>query len=322
MPSGLVTIAKKEFSETLRSKRFFIVIILFVALWAFISASTSIVRGMSRAMGGMGFFGGVGSGLASAMVFVAPILGIALGYAAISGEREVGSLKLMLARPIHREDVITGKAFAGIAAAGVAMFASTLIAAGGGVWLQGVTLTLDGVTRLLTFTLLSLMLFAAYYTICLFFSTLFTKTSRSLLVAIFIWVLFSFIIPIAASLIASVTIGSPPVRPFEPGATQPGMNATQPGQPGMSEDLREYSRRVAEISGSIQRFSINTHYSTVANAVLVAQRQIGGQPGASTATVTIGQALTTNWTSLAVLVAFTAVFFVLSYLAFTRREER
>jgi len=37
LPSGLVTIAKKEFSERLRSKRFFIVIILFVALWAFIS---------------------------------------------------------------------------------------------------------------------------------------------------------------------------------------------------------------------------------------------------------------------------------------------
>lgn len=307
MPSGLVTIARKEFSDTLRSKRFLIIIALFIALWAFSSASISIAAPlMGQGAGRMRFFASLGTSLSSTMVFVAPILGIVLGYAAISGEREKGSLKLVLSRPIHREDVLNGKALAAIAAAGVAMFASTLIAVGGSIWLQGVTPTLDDVTRLMTFTLISIVLFAAYYTICLFFSTLFTKTSRSLLVAIFIWVFFSFIIPIASALIAMATIGSPPVRP---------------GQPGMSEELREYMRELAEISGSIQRLSINTHYSTIANAVLGGQSQMGFLPETSRS-VTIAEALTTHWTSLVVLIVFTTIFFIASYIAFTRREER
>ena len=306
LPSGLATIVKKEFIDTLRSKKFLIIIILFVAIWAFSSASVSIAGSLVPGALPMRFFGRLGLSLSSSMGFIVPILGIALGYAAISGEREGGSLKLLLARPIHREDVITGKSLAAIAAAGVAMFSSTLIAVGGSIWLQGVTPALDDVARLLTFTFLSMIFFAAYYTICLFFSTLFTKTSRSLLVAIFVWVLFSFIIPIAASLIAMTTIGLPPVRP---------------GQPGMTEELQEYMRKVAEISGSIQRFSINTHYSTVANAVLVGQSQIGFQPETSRE-ITIAEALTIHWTGLVVLVTFTVIFFVASYLAFTRREEK
>jgi len=310
LASGFVAIARKEFIDTLRSKRFLIIIILFVALWAFSSASVSMIASLVPGVAPTRFFARVGMSLSSSMGFVAPILGIALGYAAISREREGGSLKLVLARPIHREDVINGKAIAAIGAAGIAMFSSTLIAVGGGIWLQGVTPTMDDVARLLTFTLISMILFAAYYAICLFFSTLFTKTSRSLLVAIFVWVLFTFIIPIAASLIAIITIGLPPMRP---------------GQTGMTEELQEYSRRLAEISGSIQSFSINSHYSTVANAVLV-EEQItmvtSDTTTFSSRTITIAEALTTHWTSLAVLVSFTAIFFVASYLAFTRREER
>jgi len=320
LPSGFVTIARKEFIDTLRSKRFLIIIILFVAVLAFSSAGVSMAGSLVPGFVPRRFFGRLGMSLSSSMGFIVPILGIALGYAAISGERESGSLKLMLARPIHREDVITGKAIAAIVAAGIAMLSSTLIAVGGGVWLQGVTPTFDDVTRLMVFTLISMILFAAYYAICLFFSTLFTKTSRSLLVAIFVWVFFSFIIPIAASLVAMITIGAPPVRIFEPGvnATQPGMNVTQTI---MGQEFQEYSRRVAAISGSIQSFSINSHYSTVANAVLVAESEIGGEPGTSRS-ITIAEALTTHWTSLVVLVTFTVIFLVASYLAFTRREER
>jgi len=320
LPSGFVTIARKEFIDALRSKKFLIIIILFVAVLAFSSAGVSMAGSLVPGLVPTRFFGRLGMSLSSSMSFIVPILGIALGYAAISGERESGSLKLMLARPIHREDIITGKTLAAIAAAAIAMFSSTLIAVGGGIWLQGVTPTMDDVARLLIFTLVSIILFAAYYAICLFFSTLFTKTSRSLIVAIFVWVFFSFIIPIAASLIAMVTIGPAPVRPFETrmNATQRGMNVTQPE---IGQELQEYSRRVAAISGSIQSFSINSHYSTVANAILVAESQIGPQAGTSRS-ITIAQALTTHWTSLVVLVTFTVIFFVASYLAFTRREER
>jgi len=43
------------------------------------------------------------------MSFFVPMLGLAISYAAIAGERDSGSIKLLLSLPNSRRDVILGK---------------------------------------------------------------------------------------------------------------------------------------------------------------------------------------------------------------------
>ncbi len=65
------------------------------------------------------------------MTFVAligPLLGIAVGFDAISSERVDRTLPRLLSQPIHRDDVINGRFVAGLAA--IVLTALTAVVAG------------------------------------------------------------------------------------------------------------------------------------------------------------------------------------------------
>ncbi|ODR83117.1 ABC transporter [Haladaptatus sp. W1] len=81
--------------------------------------------GMSHARnpGTVDFFGQMGI-----LVFFAPLAGLMMSYGAIAAERELGSLKLLLALPYTRRDVIAGKAVGRAAVVGTATFVGVFAA--------------------------------------------------------------------------------------------------------------------------------------------------------------------------------------------------
>jgi len=108
----IVVIAEKEFWERIRNRW-----VLAVALVFAIFALTIAYVGTAR-QGVIGF-GGIDvtiASLVSLVVYLVPLIALILGYDAIAGERDRGSLELLLSMPITRLELLLGK-FCGLAAA-------------------------------------------------------------------------------------------------------------------------------------------------------------------------------------------------------------
>jgi ABC-2 type transport system permease protein len=301
-------IVRKEVLENLKSLRYWGLIGLFVLLFVATSAAVgSAMRGLR--IPGLELGRGrlvvqlVGS-LSSAMSYVAPLLGIALGFSAIAAEREKGTIRLVLARPVYRDQVLNGKILAATILIVIAVLVSTALSLPISVTLHGVTVTADDLSRLMLSLIPSILLALAYYALSLFISVLSDRSSRAFLYCILAWILFTFILPIVASMIALSVLGPPPAISF---------NMTRGGQ--LPPQLQDYYRKVGEITSSVLIISPNDRYSTFVNALFTRRSP------QTTSYVDLGSIIATRWVDLAVLAAYVAVFTLLSYIFFVRRQE-
>lgn len=103
--SGAVwlTIARKEFADALRSRMLWGIVVV-IALLTSLSAGISLLvpdvePDAAMAIGGAAQFAGV----------LVPILALIAAYLAVAGERESGSLKVLLGLPPSRGEVLLGK---------------------------------------------------------------------------------------------------------------------------------------------------------------------------------------------------------------------
>lgn len=308
MSEKVAIIVRKEVLENLKSLRYWGLIGLFVLLFVATSAAVgSAMRGLR--IPGLELGRGrlvvqlVGS-LSSAMSYVAPLLGIALGFSAIAAEREKGTIRLVLARPVYRDQVLNGKILAATILIVIAVLVSTALSLPISVVLHGVTVTADDLSRLMLSLIPSILLALAYYALSLFISVLSDRSSRAFLYCILAWILFTFILPIVASMIALSVLGPPPAISF---------NMTRGGQ--LPPQLRDYYRKAEEITSSVLIISPNDRYSTFVNALFTRRSP------QTTSYVDLGSIIATRWVDLAVLAAYVAVFTLLSYIFFVRRQE-
>lgn len=88
----------------------------------------------------------------------------------------------------------------------------------------------------------------------------------------------------------------------------------------ISEEFIEYSRKFNEIPLSINAYSINYHF-TIASSILFYSISMG-LPGQSQQTreISIIDALSNSAINIFIMIAFTILFIILSYISFTRRE--
>ncbi|MUW15124.1 ABC transporter permease subunit [Halorubrum sp. CBA1125] len=123
---SLVAVAEKDFHDTVRSRGMLILVALFSLLVAaFAYAVRPAGQGEQFATEVLlSFF--VGPFLVTTLV---PLVGVVVGYNAVSGERESGSLKLLLSLPHSRADVVFGKVAGRGAALALAVFVGFLLPA-------------------------------------------------------------------------------------------------------------------------------------------------------------------------------------------------
>ena len=123
---SIAAIARKDFQETVQSRGMIALVALFSLL---VAAFAYAVRptGQSEQFATevlLSVF--VGRFLVTTLV---PLVGVVFGYNAVSGERESGSLKLLLSLPHSRADVVFGKVVGRGAALALAVFAGFLLPA-------------------------------------------------------------------------------------------------------------------------------------------------------------------------------------------------
>jgi len=133
---------------------------------------------------------------------VLSLLAILFTYDAIVGEKERGTLKLSLAARVPRDKLILGKAVGGLISLLVPLvipFLMSLIMLN---LYPDVALSSGEWMRIGLIFLLFLLYLSVFFTLGLFVSSMTQRSSSSLFVLLFIWVLFIFVVPKASVIIA------------------------------------------------------------------------------------------------------------------------
>ena len=226
-PNRMLLVAGKEFADHLASRRFTLVLLLFLIL-----CSVSLYEGVENYSAKLAaysdgtapvpkFLGYPGwmpekpsllvvfLNLSSQVLIYGPLLAIATGFDLVTRERWSGSLKILLSRPVFRDEVITGKALGGFAALTLAMSATVLIALAL-LLLFAIVPSPAELGAILAFWLVSLVYLFTFFSVALLASAVVAESGSALvwsLVAIFV---FSSVVPMVGGILTDAVAGTPP----------------------------------------------------------------------------------------------------------------
>jgi ABC-2 type transport system permease protein len=312
--AGWAVVARKEFADHLRSARFYVLLVILglVAVGTTYVAADAI-RSVSEAASSVPsiflkpFL--IGQDPIPAFValvgFIVPVLGIAFGFDAVSGERSEGTLPRLVSQPIYRDDVINGKFAAGLATIGLILIMITLLIEGVPIDRLGVAPQPEDVVRLAIWILISVIyvgFWLAFATLC---SVAFRRAATALLVAIGVWL----VTTLFASLLVSIAAGFLSPAPADASDAQLLANAQMQDTLGRLAPPTLYSEATATI--------LNPSVHTV-NTILVSQLE-GAIP---TSPLSLTQSLLVVWTQIVAIVGLTVASFALAYVLFMRQEGR
>lgn len=311
---GWTVVARKEFADHLLSARF----LAMITILGLVAVGT--VYGAARSLGdvaqdasssGIGLFlrlftinaDPVPFSFVTFLGFLTPILGIAYGFDAISGEVSQGTLPRLVAQPIHRDEVINGKFVAGLGAIGVIIVTVTLIVAGLGILLLGVVPTPNDVVRLVVWLIATMAYVSIWLALAMLMSVAFRGAATPAVVSIGIWLA----VTLFGGLIAQ--LGADILSPVD---------AADPASP----------LRNAETELTLSRLSPLVLYDDASTALLVPEVRTLGiitfqqVDRAVPSSLSAGQSVLLVWPQIVGMIALTVVLFAAAYIMFMRREVR
>lgn len=180
--SQVRVIATKEFRDRIRNRWVLAVAIIF-SLFALAIAYFGAAQ-----QGSVGFqsIDITIASLVSLVIYLVPLIALILGYDAIVGEKERGSLELLLSMPITRFEILLGK-FLGLSAA---LASSTVLGFGVGVLLLASQLDTNGLYHYLGFVFSAILMGMAFLSMSLLVSVLSLDRMRASGIAIALWFFF------------------------------------------------------------------------------------------------------------------------------------
>ncbi|MDP2029080.1 MAG: ABC transporter permease subunit [Thiobacillus sp.] len=178
----ITTIAGKEFWDRIRNRWVLAVALVFTA-FALVIAYFGAAQ-----QGSVGFHAidVTIASLVSLVIYLIPLIALILGFDAIVGERERGSLDLLLSMPITRLELLLGKYF-GLAAA---LTFSTVAGFGLAALVLAPQLDLNALIHYFGFMLSSVLLGCAFLSLAVMLSVFATDRTRASGLAIAMWFFF------------------------------------------------------------------------------------------------------------------------------------
>ncbi|MCD7898340.1 MAG: ABC transporter permease [Bacteroides sp.] len=306
-------IVNKEIADHLRSWRF-IILMGIIALTCMGSLYTSITN-ISAAVKPndpdqvflfLRLFTASDGTLPSFVIFISflgPLLGIALGFDAISSEQNKGTLSRVLSQPIYRDYLLNAKFMAALIVVGILLFVLGFLVMGFGLIAIGIPPTVDEFLRMVAFLLVSIFYVAFWLNLSIFFSIKFKQAATSALAGIAIWLFFSVFYNMILNIVGK----------------------TLAPHPWASElQIMKFQQFMLKLL----RFSPIELYNEITNTLLMPSvRSLGPLTmeqvyGAIPGPLPLGQSLMVVWPQLTGLIAVTLLCFALSYISFMRKEVR
>lgn len=183
MLANIYSITKKEILDNIRNKWVIILTIIFTSLTLLASYAGSILSS------GWQDLSGTISSMIVLVQYLISIIALILGYSAIIGEIESGSMSSLLSLPTTRNEILLGKFF------GLGTILSISIFIGFGLAGIIIGLNVDNVNygEYLFFIAASILMGLIFLSIGFCISTVFKKRSSAMGAAIFTWVFFAII---------------------------------------------------------------------------------------------------------------------------------
>jgi ABC-2 type transport system permease protein len=196
---SLWDIGRKQLEDTFSSNRFVLILGLFLVL-----SMGSVYMGVSEYQQALEQFrdgGGVGAvpekpsliEVFGPMVglnlpLAAGILALLMSYDVISGEREEGTIELLLSYPVYRDEVINGKFVAGLFTVAVSLLIAFTASTGLAIFMTGQLPRLENVYRIMLMWHGSIVYMAFFFGLGTLFSALFRSRWRSLMAGLVVLV--------------------------------------------------------------------------------------------------------------------------------------
>jgi len=291
----------KELADHFSSRRFMILLVLIIltGFWA-VFTSGQAIRGLADEVPTRFVFlllltsqPGALFSLATFLIFFGPLVGITLGFDAISGEYAHGTLSRVLSQPIYRDSLINGKFLAGLTTVAIFWFAILLIVIGLGITLLGFPPNGEELWRMLIFTLMGILYVGFWLALALLFSLLFQRTVTAALASLAVWLFLAIFVGMVAQSIASL-----------------------------------FASTSLNIDTIITRISPNTLFADAVRILIdpggeIFERATRGQAeGILPTPLELGQSLLLIWPHLTTLFAMVAICFGIAYIKFMRVEIR
>lgn len=177
--ANIVVVAEKELLESMRSRW----LITFTIIFGLLALLISFFGLSGMGVGGYQGFNRVTASLLNLVLYLLPLIALVIGSSTVAGEKEAGSLHVLLTQPVNKSEVIIGKFF-GLA---LALTASILAGFGGaGVVIAWKTGTLS-IADYLLFVLLSVVLALIFLSMSLLISVVAARRSQAVALAILVW---------------------------------------------------------------------------------------------------------------------------------------
>ncbi len=178
----IATIASKEFWDRIRNRWVLAVALVFTAFALTIAYFGAAQQGSI----GLRSIDVTIASLVSLVIYLIPLIALILGFDAIVGERERGSLDLLLSMPITRLELILGKFF-GLAAA---LTFSTVAGFGLVAIMLSTQIDFNGLIHYFGFMLSSVLLGCAFLSLAVMLSVFAADRARASGLAIAMWFFF------------------------------------------------------------------------------------------------------------------------------------
>jgi len=232
-----------------------------------------------------------------------PLLGIAFGFDAVSGERSQRTLPRLVSQPIHRDEIINGKFVAGIGAIALALAGLITIVSGYGALRLGIGPTGSDLVRIVAFYVVAVVYFSLWLAIALLLSVLCRRAATAALAGIALWLVLTLFAGLIAGIIADA------VHPVDANAS--------------TEQVLDNAR----LELAVRRFSPDQLYTEATGVLLNPSRQSTGlivqqADLALPSSLPLEESLQLAWWQLVTLIAGAIVAFAASYLAFMHQEVR
>ncbi|AEC52863.1 hypothetical protein PNA2_1949 [Pyrococcus sp. NA2] len=251
---GALNIAVKELETSIRTKRFYAVLMLFIVLALLFIKITASFAGMLSTMYVTPFQELFLSSLNSPLVYSITLISLLLGVTAINSEIEKGTIKILYSKPIYRDTIIFGKLLGGFLLLAMVLGIFYLIIVGISL-VRGVPISSYDATRLLAIYPFSILYGLAMYSLGLFLSTLIRSQRNGIIAGVLVFLLIVIVIPmILAPLIAFVIVGPPT---FETAISANNSSVT------FSKETQEWTERYVSTLLKIYSLSPLYHYEQI-----------------------------------------------------------
>jgi ABC-2 type transport system permease protein len=285
-------IAQKEFADHLCSPSFRMLLGIF----------TLIILSMSVDYGKNGFnifeFGFLD--IAQVITLFLPVLGLSLGFDSVIREKNSKSLNTLLTHPVFRDNIISGKIIGGLGALIFVVFISVIASIGTLLILTGIDIGFSELNRILIFSLLTFLYLSGFFAFSLLISVISKSSESSFISGLVVWInlvlVFGAIVTAASSIITGELIVD--------------LNNNEEAMT-MSEDL--------------QKLSLASYYAEAVTGVRVSYGSFGISSGKDTFGIFdtrfgLGTWFADYWSNLVILTGIPSLMFIVSYVAFLRRD--